>query len=535
MQADNKMKIYYLRLSKEDGDVETGAAEESCSINSQRICIHRYIKSIGLDPKEFIELADDGFTGTNMNRPGMQKILNLVATGRVGMLIVRDLSRFSRDYLEAGHYLEYVFPYHNVRFVSINDDYDSLRFGELTGGLELAIKNLVNQMYSKDISRKIKSAVDLKKLSGEYVYGTAPYGYKKGEVRNTIVVDDKASGVVQDIFNWAASGITVTEIAKKLNALEVTTPSVYLAQIRGKYKTRSFWTFESVRNILTNRIYTGDTVPFKSHVVRVGSNRVKPIPEELQTVIPNTHEAIISRELYYQAHTVIKSNKKTRQTGGGYLFTSILECACCGNKLTRGKKTNKYWLCSSRRYTDSTKCKLIRVADSTLENIVLKAITTQCRLLDEKIAVIKAERHKAKSSIDICKNEIKKLRSKIKRLEDEKIRLYEDYADGNISMEEYKALKESTKDELNSFMLKLAVSENQLNDLNAKMSVGAKDIEESRQLSSYSEIEKLTPALVKELIKRIVVSPEGSIKIEWNFKDEIAEILNENTLIEYAV
>ena len=150
-----------------------------------------------------------------------------VATGRVGMLIVRDLSRFSRDYLEAGHYLEYVFPYHNVRFVSINDDYDSLRFGELTGGLELAIKNLVNQMYSKDISRKIKSAVDLKKLSGEYVYGTAPYGYKKGEVRNTIVVDDKASGVVQDIFNWAASGITVTEIAKKLNALGVTTPSVY--------------------------------------------------------------------------------------------------------------------------------------------------------------------------------------------------------------------------------------------------------------------------------------------------------------------
>ena len=113
--------------------------------------------------------------------------------------------------------------------------------------------------------------------------------------------------------------------------------------------------------------------------------------------------------------------------------------------------------------------------------------------------------------------------------------MYEDYADGNISMEEYKALKESTKDELNSFMLKLAVSENQLNDLNAKMSVGAKDIEESRQLSSYSEIEKLTPALVKELIKRIVVSPEGSIKIEWNFKDEIAEILNENTLIEYAV
>ena len=201
-------------------------------------------------------------------------------------IVVRDLSRFARNYLEAGHYLEFIFPAYDVRFISINDQYDSKEYGESTGGLELAIRNLINQMYSRDISRKIKSAVDLKKRAGEYVYGTAPYGYKKGEKKNTIVIDPVVAPVVKNIFQWAAEGLTVSKIAYKLNENKVTTPSVYLAPIRGKYKTRPFWSYESVRNIIRNRIYTGDTVPFKSHVVRVGSDNVKQIPEAMQEVIP---------------------------------------------------------------------------------------------------------------------------------------------------------------------------------------------------------------------------------------------------------
>ena len=146
-----------------------------------------------MDPNSFEEISDDGYSGTSMMRPGMRRLLQLVDQGVVRTIVVRDLSRFARNYLEAGHYLEFVFPSYGVRFISINDQFDSAQMGESTGGLEFAIKNLINQMYSKDISKKIKSAVDLKKMNGEYVYGTAPYGYKKGEVKNTIVVDAPAA------------------------------------------------------------------------------------------------------------------------------------------------------------------------------------------------------------------------------------------------------------------------------------------------------------------------------------------------------
>ena len=148
--------LYYLRLSKEDGDVADGT-EESCSIGSQRLCIHRFLRDQGLNPNSFEEIVDDGYSGTSMRRPGMSRLLNLVEQGRVRTIVVRDLSRFARNYLEAGHYLEFVFPAYDVRFISINDQFDSKAIGETTGGLELAIKNLLNQMYSRDISQRSKA------------------------------------------------------------------------------------------------------------------------------------------------------------------------------------------------------------------------------------------------------------------------------------------------------------------------------------------------------------------------------------------
>ena len=188
---DERRNFVYLRLSKEDGDVADGISEESQSIASQRSCIEQY-RSNHPELDDFEEIVDDGYSGTHFDRPGIKKLLALVDRDAVGTIIVRDLSRFARNYLEAGHYLEFVFPAHNVRFISINDGYDSDEYGEATAGLHIAIKNLINQMYSSDISRKIKSAVDIKKLNGEFVYGTAPYGYKKGSERNKIVVDEKA-------------------------------------------------------------------------------------------------------------------------------------------------------------------------------------------------------------------------------------------------------------------------------------------------------------------------------------------------------
>lgn len=297
MPFEMQKDIMYLRLSEDDGEDRA----ESHSISSQRACIQQYLQDNPDLSSDFEEIIDDGYSGTNFERPGIRRLLALIDAGQVRTIIVRDLSRFARNYLEAGYYLEVVFPTMGIRFISINDGFDSKELGEDTGGIELAIRNLVNQMYSRDISRKIKSVVDIKKRKGEYAFGAVPYGYKKGKKHNTIVVDQTAAKIVRYIFNLATEGYSITQIALKLNENNIDTPSVYLASVRGKYKTRSFWTYDSVRNILTNRIYTGDTEVFKSHVVRVGSNKVRIIPEEFREVVLETHEAIIPRTTYYLA------------------------------------------------------------------------------------------------------------------------------------------------------------------------------------------------------------------------------------------
>lgn len=518
-----KQDFYYLRLSKEDGDIEEGSAEESCSITSQRDCIKRYLQEHHFSEEVFEEIADDGYSGTSMNRPGMRRLLNLVEAGKVRTIIVRDLSRFARNYLEAGHYLEFVFPAYGVRFISINDQFDSKQLGESTGGLELAIKNLLNQMYSKDISRKIKSAVDLKKLSGEYVYGTAPYGYKKGEEKNTIVIDKEAAENVKAIFEWAASGITITQIAQKLNEAHVVTPSVYLASVRGKYKTRAIWTFESVRNILANRIYTGDTVPFKSHVVRVGSDRVKQIPEELRQVIPNTHEGIISRELFYQARTVIKSTKKSKASAHPNPFRSLLVCSCCGNRLSKSKPQNKNWICTTHRYNPGSDCEKVRFREDKLTEIVLHAINVRCRLLDAKIKIMKQESHSAKSSEQILQTECQTLRRQMEGLQALKMQHYESYVSGQLSKESFLIKKREASAKEEDLKIKLSVAEHKLKELTEKIKKSAIQMENDCRMIEYQEITELTPQLMKELVKRIMIRPDGSIRIEWNFRDEMNE------------
>ena len=520
-----KQDFYYLRLSKEDGDIEEGSAEESCSITSQRDCIKRYLQEHCFQADEFEEIADDGYSGTSMNRPGMRRLLNLVENSKVRTIIVRDLSRFARNYLEAGHYLEFVFPAYGVRFISINDQFDSEQLGENTAGLELAIKNLLNQMYSKDISRKIKSSVDLKKLSGEYVYGTAPYGYKKGEKKNTIVIDKEAAEIVKSIFEWAAAGITITQIARKLNEAQVVTPSVYLASVRGKYKTRAVWTFESVRNILANRIYTGDTVPFKSHVVRVGSDRVKQIPEELQQVIPNTHEAVISRELFYQARTVIKSKKKSKASPRPNPFRSLLVCGCCGNRLSKSKPQNKNWICVTHRYNPGSDCKKVRFRVDKLTEIVLRAINVRCKLLDAKIKKMKEVSHSAKSHEQILQTECRTLRKQIDGLQALKMQHYESYVEGQLSKENFLIKKReiSTKEE--DLKIRLSVAEHKQKEQAEKIKASATQMETSKKIIEYQEITELTPQLMKELVKKIIIRPDGSIHIEWNFCDEIGEVI----------
>lgn len=532
MQA-NLLDIIYLRLSKEDGDVTEGSETESCSIQSQRKCIHRYLETHRMNPAVFEEYVDDGYSGTTMKRPGMAEILDLVEQGLVRTLVVRDLSRFARNYIEAGHYLEFVFPMYDVRFISINDQFDSADIGESTGGLELAIKNLLNQMYSKDISKKIKSAVDLKKMNGEYVYGNAPYGYRKGEQKNTIVIDEPAALVVRRIFRWAAMGISVSEIARRLNSDGIETPSVYLAAVRGKYKTRSAWSFESVRNILENRIYTGDTVPFKSHVVRVGSDRTRPVPLNQQVVIPNTHEAIISRELFQRAHEARKryAPRQHDPNRKPYEFQSVLTCGCCGNKLARGKRQNKDWLCTMRRYTPDAPCTNVRINDAELLKIVTNAIRTQSQLVDIKIKKLKNAARGTKTEEQLLQAECRQLRNQLEQVQKDKMASYECFLAGRYTKEQFLAMKTDLSELEAALSGQLKMTESQMRLVSSKAKDDTRVISRSARLTDYQNLEELSNELVRQLIKEIIIYPDNRIKIVWNFHDDVAAYIDEELLI----
>ena len=515
-----KLKLMYLRLSKEDENI-IGKERESFSIGSQRLLIQRYIEShpeLG-ESGGFEEIIDDGYSGTNFNRPGVARLLELVEAEQVETIIVKDLSRFARNYLEAGHFLEFVFPAYDVRFISINDNYDSRAYGESTGGLQLAVRNLINQLYSKDISRKIKSTVDMKKLNGEYVYGAVPYGYKKGEKKNTIIVDPEAAKVVQRIFQWASEGITVTQIALRLNTAGIQTPSMYLKNVRGNYRVSLYWSFDSVKNILINRIYTGDTVPFKSHVVRVGSDQVKLLPEDEQLVIPDTHEAIITREMFFQSRKVIKSNVKSKPQGPSSLFSTYLKCGCCGNKLHKGRKSNQTFRCATARYAPDSDCANVHIQEKRLSEVILRAIQSQCAVVDTKVQTAKAARKGALSGQTSLQNELQKQKRKIEKAQAQVMRDYEAYISGSLSKESFLQRKTTAKEDEAEAGIQVVLLTKQLEQLNAEAKSVESMLQAADPLCKHIHVQELTPELLREFVQSITVYPEDVINIMWNYKE----------------
>lgn len=522
MYDSKKLKLRYLRLSKEDDDI-LGKTPESYSIGSQRLLIQQYVKDhrdIGVE-SDFEELVDDGYSGTNFQRPGVIELLKLVEAERVDTIIVKDLSRFARNYLEAGHFLEFVFPAYDIRFISINDHYDSKDYGESTGGLQLAVRNLINQLYSKDISRKIKSTVDMKKLNGEYAYGAVPYGYKKGERKNTIVVDEEAAAVVRQIFQWAAEGIKLTQIALRLNTAGVQTPSRYLSKIRPNYRVSQYWSFDSIKNILINRIYTGDTVPFKSHVCRVGSNRVKLIPEEEQMVIPDTHEAIISREMFYQSRNAIKSNVKSKPKGPSSMFAPYLICGCCGNKLHKGRKSNHTFRCATARYAPEAACSSVHIEEARLTGVVLRAIQSQCAVVDVKVQTAKSVRRGILSERAAIQTELQTQKHKAEKSQSRIIQDYEAYVAGELSKEEFLQRKKTSKQKAEEAQIQVVLLTKQLEQYDADASSAESTIQDAASVSKHTHIEKLTPELLREFVQSITINPDGSINILWNYKDSL--------------
>lgn len=358
----------YLRLSKEDDKWK----EESSSIAMQRVLLRKYIEENFVD-YEIIEFCDDGYTGTNFDRPGMQEMLERIRNGKINCVIVKDFSRFARDYIELGSYLEKIFPFMGVRFISLNDGYDSAGSQGGIADMDVNFKNLLYDLYSRDLSGKVRSSLSIRKEKGQYVSGNSPFGYEKDpEDRHALLVAEDEAEVVRKIFSLTLEGRTSVEIAKLLNETGVKTPVAFKIE-KGKTSRipkgeRFLWSSSTICHILRNEIYIGNIVQKKYEKDFVGGkNHIKPREEWL--VSYGHHEPIINKEDFDKVQER-RGNKKSPQYHETHPLVGKLVCGCCKKNLHYRRGLNPYFTCV-HRYSNTMKDCVRRINAMFAEQYVL--------------------------------------------------------------------------------------------------------------------------------------------------------------------
>ena len=515
----------YLRLSRDDGD-----KEESNSITGQRELLRDYI-SQRPEFREYAVRVDDGFSGSTFERPSFQKMIEDVKAGRTDCIIVKDLSRFGRNYLDAGEYIEKIFPFLGVRFIAVNDNYDSLGDKKASDDLIIPFKNLINEAYCRDISVKIRSQLEIKRKNGQFLGSFAAFGYLKDEQnKNKLVVDQYAADIVRDIFKWKLEGVSPQDIADALNKLGVLSPMEYKRSLGMKFTTsfktnaKATWSAGTVIRILKNPIYTGVLVQGKETTPSYKVHKRITKDESEWSVIEDSHEAIISKIDFDSVQKVLKCD--TRRSPGGKavgLFSGMVFCGDCGASMVRktvpaGEKKYVYYVCSAHKQNKS--CSPHRMRDTTLEEIVLDSLKqhiSEVVDMSELLAITDtaplrtAQAQKVQRQLDKKHEEYEKLQKLL-------MSLYENLADGIIDREEYTRLKAS-------FTARADEAEKQMDALREQLEDIHNHGTENAWMNEFVRRQGLTSldrAVVVALIDKILIHSNDVVEIIYRWQDEFA-------------
>ena len=507
----------YLRLSLEDKDDR----DESNSISSQRAMLFDYIRHHeALKGKEISEFCDDGYSGTSMDRPGIQRLLKEIRENKIGCVVVKDMSRFSRDYIELGTYMNQIFPFMGVRFIAVNDHYDSSDHLGSTTPIDTAFQTLLYDLYSKDISVKVKTSVENKCAGGEYVFGQVPFGYEKSrEIKNTVVVNEKEAEIVRYIFALAVEGNGSTQIAKILNEKGIPTKAQmrYPGRVNKDGRIKA-WDHISIRSVLNNRFYLGEMAYGKSKRKYVGSKDGIAIPKEAWKVIPNHHEALVTPEDYDKA-CLFHKGADTSRKGEKNPLVGKLFCGGCGYSMVykplRGKNKYRRFECRKHAILQIPECCTYFPAD-LLEETVLT-------MLNRELMVRGNAAKESQSLISFQKSCIARLKKKAtecqdmqKQLRTEADSLYESYALGSVQAVSYRQKADSIKEQVSI----LSAEEEQYRKKLEQLQEEYRRIEEDmKQVIRYSHLETLTQKVVDTFIKKICVFKDKRVEIEWNFRE----------------
>ena len=525
MQSKENLGItaLYCRVSRDDG-----TEKESNSITNQKRMLSKYAKTNGF--KNIKVYEDDGFTGTNFNRPDMQRLLDDVEMGYISTIIVKDMSRFGREYLQVGYYTEHYFPEKNVRFIAVNDGVDSANEedNDFT-----PLRNFMNELYAKDISRKVKSAHRVKGMAGEPL-SQPPYGYMKDpENKKKWIIDPEAASVVKDVFKMCLEGKGNETIARILQERQVLIPMAYW-QSKGlprggkiKQPNPYKWCKTSIAKILSQQEYCGDVINFKSYSISFKKKKRIPKPKEEWMVFKDVHEPIIDRETFEQ---VQKRNVSTRrrqpkpQNAIKSIFSDMLYCADCGSKLwfhTNTKNPNIHFFSCSNYVNDYRGTCQTRhyVRADAIEEVVtyeLQRLADYLKYDQKGFAELLAEKTN-KDMLDEQKNaktQIDQSLARINKIDVLYERLYEDNVSGKVTDSFYMELShkyENEKEELKKKIFNLKI---QLDELNKK--VFHKEMFLSA-IEKFMEMKTITAPLIRELIDHIEVHEtegEGKYKTQ---------------------
>ena len=514
----------YIRLSREDGD-----KEESSSVTNQREILKRYCQE---QENFFIvkEYVDDGWTGTNFDRPKFKEMIADIEAGIIDTVITKDLSRLGRERLGVGHYTEIYFPEHNVRYIALLDNIDTY----MDAGMNdmAPFKGVINDMYVRDISKKIRSSLIERKKAGNFLGVTAPYGYKKDSNNKFhLVINKKEAEVVKRVFRLYLEGNGLTRIAQILTKDGVPVPG----ESRNIGKTRktalySSWKQTTIRRILDNRVYLGELVQFKRRKINYKSKRRITVPEEERYICKGTHEAIIDEEDFNTVQNILKKNKSFKGTKHDYLFKGLLYCAECGARLNVTysnyalKKYGEYrytTICYSYSRLYSDICTRHSNSIPELEEVLIKHIKEVCsryineNLQDELISMAKKQKSLELKQISNEKR-LETLEQKIADIGLYIKNLYMDKVKGVVSENDYISLvSDFTKDRDNLIKEKeelITIINNQKPQIDetAKIEKLAKE---------FISLEKPTKQLLNELIEKITISENKEINIYFKFKE----------------
>lgn len=511
----------YLRISDDDEDVGKGK-DESGSISNQRGVLQYFISNHEeLSKYPVKEFLDDGYSGVNFSRPGVQNLLKEVKENKVACIVVKDLSRFGRNYIEVGDYIEQIFPFLGVRFIAVSDNYDSFKN---SGGIEIGFKNLIHDMYSRDLSKKIKSVKRMHQEKGAYLGGDVPYGYvysgnRKAEQGIGIYQPDPdAAVVVRKIFSLAANGNTPINIVKCLNNEGIPTPGVYKNQTKNynyqiKNAKSNLWKSEKIRDILQNEVYVGTYICHKISTVRPREAYWNDEAEYIR--FENAHEALVSRDVFETAQKVMEirgKRGKYKKTINCHALQGKVKCGYCGYSMNKSsKKTDPDYFCRMGNSCGSH----LRIKVQDLENAVLEILRKLVSVQREIEVKRKESRSRAISEVVRVREEKRVLEMKMEHCKTSRLNLYRQWKEQLITKDDYIRKRDEYTEQEERHQARMRKLDEQLEKLMAEQ-----EKKPAYDLQIYSGIQSLTKELADELIERIDVYDVDRVEVTWKFRDE---------------